>query len=65
MISNSAAGPFTDLWALGVIAYEFMTGQQPFKGSNRNEVFEKIQNHDYNYPADIDTDGRDLIEQLL
>ena len=33
MLDASVSGPFTDLWALGVIAYQLITGEIPWSGS--------------------------------
>ena len=32
MLESSISGPFTDLWALGVIAYQIIVGETPWKG---------------------------------
>ena len=32
MLNSSISGPFTDLWALGVIAYQIIAGETPWKG---------------------------------
>lgn len=33
MLSDSTSGPFTDLWALGVIVYQLISGDIPWKGN--------------------------------
>ena len=44
MLLASASGPFTDLWALGVIAYQMLTGDLPFQGKSEEQVFAAIKN---------------------
>jgi serine/threonine protein kinase len=41
------ATPQTDIWALGILLYEMLTGQLPFRGSTLGELVAKIVQGDY------------------
>ena len=39
MLNSSSSGPFTDLWALGVIVYQIVCGEVPWKGNQEMQIF--------------------------
>jgi serine/threonine protein kinase len=41
------AGRPVDIWALGIILYQFIYGRVPFKGSNVSETFQAIAQNQF------------------
>lgn len=40
-------GPATDIWALGIMLYTMLFGQQPFKGSSEADLYKKVIKGEY------------------
>lgn len=58
-----------DMWSIGVIAYVLLWGYPPFYGDDNEEIFQKIETVDFNYPvedwASISPIAKDFINKLL
>ena len=65
MIVNNTSGPFSDLWALGVIVYQMITGSLTWSETAIIGVQNQIINKKFTYPDYMQEDEKDLINRLL
>ena len=62
-------GKECDMWSLGVLLYLLLSGEFPFDGDSRPELFDKIQTTKFNFKNhvwnNISDEAKDLISKLL
>lgn len=65
MLTSKNATKSADIWALGCIVYQMLTGNFPFKAPTDYLIFQKILKLDYSFPDDIDASARLLVQAIL
>ncbi|KAH9411908.1 serine/threonine protein kinase [Ordospora pajunii] len=67
MVNNDIHNSGIDLWCLGILTYEFLTGKTPFESKNRNmrEAYKRINSLKYTIPETISPNASDFIAKLL
>ncbi|EEB06734.1 AGC/PKC protein kinase Pck1 [Schizosaccharomyces japonicus yFS275] len=54
-----------DWWAFGVLLYQMILGQSPFKGDDEEEIFEAILNDEPMFPIHMPGEAVDIMQKLL
>ncbi|KAI9338559.1 kinase-like domain-containing protein [Zopfochytrium polystomum] len=60
--------PYTravDWWALGVLIYEMLLGQSPFRGDDEDEIFEAILHDEVVFPSGMPKEAVNILQKLL
>ncbi|XP_074647208.1 3-phosphoinositide-dependent protein kinase 1-like isoform X2 [Tubulanus polymorphus] len=55
----------SDLWALGCIIYQMLSGLPPLRGRHEYEIFQKICKLEYEFPEGFNPTAKHLVESLL
>ena len=65
MVERKPHDSSVDIWSLGVLAYEFLTGGAPFEAEGESATFRRITTVDLSFPSHVSSGARDLITKLL
>ncbi|XP_039286523.1 aurora kinase B isoform X2 [Nilaparvata lugens] len=65
MISGKKHGKEVDIWSLGVLCFELLTGKPPFETSTYEGTYRRILAVQYTIPDYVSGLARDLISKLL
>lgn len=53
IINEDPYGSKCDIWSLGVLVYQSISGDFPFNGRNRNELFKRIVSGNFSFKSNI------------
>ncbi|XP_065828351.1 aurora kinase C-like [Oscarella lobularis] len=65
MIEGRTHDEKVDLWSVGVLCYELLTGSPPFETKSHSDTYKKICRIDVHFPAHVSPGAKDLIMRLL
>ncbi|KAJ3010158.1 Serine/threonine kinase [Thoreauomyces humboldtii] len=65
ILQDKPYGRAVDWWAFGVLIYEMLLGQSPFRGEDEEEIFEAILEDEILYPVNMAKDAVSLLQKLL
>ncbi|KAG0334316.1 Serine/threonine kinase [Podila humilis] len=65
ILSEQKYGRAVDWWAFGVLIYEMLLGQSPFRGDDEDEIFEAILEDEILYPINMSRDSVSILQKLL
>ncbi|CAO3629359.1 unnamed protein product [Cunninghamella blakesleeana] len=57
-------GRAVDWWAFGVLIYEMLLGQSPFRGEDEDEIFDAILEDDILYPINMSRDSVSICQRV-
>ncbi|KAE9414696.1 hypothetical protein Angca_006635 [Angiostrongylus cantonensis] len=65
VLEGGLVSPATDLWALGVVIYQFLTGRHLFHDDSEYLIYKRIKKLLYSYPCDFPISAKDCVDSLL
>ena len=65
MVEGREHDEMVDVWAIGVLLYEFLVGTPPFEAEGHSATYRRISRVDLRFPRGVAEDAQDLIRRLL
>lgn len=65
VLRNEPASFASDIWAFGVVLYNFITGKSPFRSATEFLTFQKVLKCELEFPDEFDPQARSLIKGCL
>lgn len=64
MVNGQTYDHTVDLWAVGVLTYEFLVGQPPFLADTYHDSYRNIKKASYEFPSYLSSGAKDLISKV-
>ena len=65
MVANQNYDRSVDIWSVGILAFEFLTGSPPFESESRESTFKKIDNLLVDYPDYLSQEAVNFMSTIL
>jgi len=65
VLNSDVPTPMIDIWGLGILLYEMLSGQTPFKAATEMLTYENISKGIINFDPDFSPDAADFIKKCL
>ena len=65
MVKRAGHNEMVDIWAIGVLIFEFLAGYAPFSGSSPSELYSNIKKLKINWPVDFPPIAKNLVSKIL
>jgi serine/threonine protein kinase len=65
MVEKLGHDASVDIWSIGVLMFELISGYAPFSGNNQDELFNNIKKLKINWPIDFPLFAKNLITRIL
>jgi len=65
MLKKQGHDTSIDIWSIGILLFELLSGHSPFGGSSQEELFYNIKKHKVLWPSDFPIEAKSLVALIL